>query len=152
MDRKGDGPEFARVKKRLRDANGIPIGNANDNPLLDTRIYEVEYLDGYKASLSANEIAQNLFAQVDEEGNRYVLFDSIINHRKTSQALKKEDGFIKTKSGGRRKRETTIGWEILVQWKDGSSTWESLKDMKNCYPIQTAEYSQMANISNEPIV
>ena len=64
MDRGGDGPEFAKVKKRLRDANGIPIGVANDNPLLDTRIYEVEYLDGYKASLSANEIAQNLFAQV----------------------------------------------------------------------------------------
>ena len=89
MDRGGDGPEFAKVTKRLRDANGIPIGNANDNPLLDTRIYEVEYLDSYKASLSANEIAQNLFAQVDEEGNRYVLFDSIIDHRKDGKALTK---------------------------------------------------------------
>ena len=127
MDRGGDGPEFAKVKKRLRDANGIPIGVANDNPLLDTRIYEVEYLDGYKASLSANEIAQNLFAQVDEEGNRYVLFDSIVDHRKNSEALTKEDAFIKTKSGGRRRKETTKGWEILVQWKDGSSTWENQK-------------------------
>ena len=150
LDRGGDAPEFARVRKRLRDANGIPIGVANDNPLLDTRIYEVEYLDGYKASLSANEIAQNLFAQVDEEGNRYVLFDSIIDHRKTSEALNKEDAFIKSNSGGRRRKETTKGWEILVQWKDGSSTWETLKDMKNCYPIQTAEYSQQANINNEP--
>ena len=33
----GDGPEFARVTKRLRDANGIPIGTAHDNPLFDTR-------------------------------------------------------------------------------------------------------------------
>ena len=30
------GPTFAKVTKRLRDANGIPIGTANDNPLLDT--------------------------------------------------------------------------------------------------------------------
>ena len=95
LDRGEDGPSFAKVTKRLRDANGLPIGTANDNPILDTRLYEVEYLDGYKASLYANEIAQNLFAQVDEEGNRYVLFDSIINHRKNSKALKKEDGFIK---------------------------------------------------------
>ena len=43
LPRDGDGPEFAKVTKRLRDANGIPIGTANDNPLLDTRIYKVEY-------------------------------------------------------------------------------------------------------------
>eukprot|EP00957_Ditylum_brightwellii_P013017 983273-Ditylum_brightwellii.AAC.1 len=36
----GDRPEFARVTKRLQDANEIPIGTAHDNPLLDTRIYE----------------------------------------------------------------------------------------------------------------
>ena len=69
LDKGDDGPSFAKVTKRLRDANGLPIGIANDNPILDTRLYEVEYLDGHKASLSANEIAQNLFAQVDEEGN-----------------------------------------------------------------------------------
>ena len=61
-----EGPEFARVTKRLRDANGIPIGTANDNPILDSRIYEVEYADGYKASLTANAIAENLFTQVDD--------------------------------------------------------------------------------------
>ena len=43
MPRDDEGPEFSRVTKRLRDANGLPIGTANDNPLLDTRIYEVEY-------------------------------------------------------------------------------------------------------------
>eukprot|EP00957_Ditylum_brightwellii_P137103 10453853-Ditylum_brightwellii.AAC.1 len=61
----GDGQEFAGVTKRLRDANGIPIGIAHDTPLLDTRIYEVEYLDGHKASLAANTIAEHIFAQKD---------------------------------------------------------------------------------------
>ena len=62
-------PRLERVTKRLKDANGIPIGTADDNPLLDTRMYEVEYLDGEHASLSANHIAENLFTQVDDEGN-----------------------------------------------------------------------------------
>ena len=47
LPRDSEGPEYAKVTKRLRDANGIPIGTANDNPMLDTRLYEVEYLDGY---------------------------------------------------------------------------------------------------------
>ena len=62
-------PRLARVTKRLKDANGIPIGTSHDNPLLDMMMYEVEYLDGECASLSANHIAEHLFAQVDDEGN-----------------------------------------------------------------------------------
>jgi hypothetical protein len=70
--------QYARVTKRLKDANGIPIGTANDNPILDTRMYEIKYLDGYKASLAANTIAENLVAQVDEEENYYMLMDTIL--------------------------------------------------------------------------
>ena len=66
---KGDNlnPQLAKVMKRLRDANGIPIGMANKNIILDSRMYEVEYQDGTKASLAANYIAENMFAQVDQE-------------------------------------------------------------------------------------
>jgi len=37
----GDGAElaFARVTKRLRDTNGLPIGTAHDNPILDSQMY-----------------------------------------------------------------------------------------------------------------
>ena len=45
--RGGDSPEFARVKNIMKGANGRPIGVANDKPILDSRIYEVEYLNGY---------------------------------------------------------------------------------------------------------
>ena len=50
----------------------MPVGTANDNPILDTRVYEVEYADGHKAALAANAIAENMFAQVDDESNRHV--------------------------------------------------------------------------------
>ena len=36
--RDGDGPEFAKVTKRLRDKDGLPIGRSHNNPILDTRI------------------------------------------------------------------------------------------------------------------
>ena len=52
---------------------------ASYNPILITRIYEVEYQDSYTAALAANLIAENLFDQVDEEGNRCVLLDVVTN-------------------------------------------------------------------------
>ena len=53
-----EGPDFARVTKHLKYENGLPIGTANENPILDSRVYEVEYVDGHKSSLTANDIAQ----------------------------------------------------------------------------------------------
>ena len=44
-----EGTDFAKVMKFLWDVKGIPIGRSNENPMLDTRVYEVEYLDGHKA-------------------------------------------------------------------------------------------------------
>ena len=150
LPRDSDGPEYAKVTKRLRDANGLPIGTANDNPILDTRLYEVEYLDGYRTSLAANAIAENLFSQVDEEGNRHVLFDAIIDHRVDGSELQQKDAIITSANGGRRRKRSTKGWEILLQWKDGSSSWEAMKDVKEAYPVQLAEYALLHKISNQP--
>ena len=149
IPRDGEGPEFATVTKRLRDKDGLPIGKSNNNPILDTRMYEVEYKDGHKASLAANAIAENMFAQVDEEGNRHVLFQEISDHRTDGSEVKQQDAYITTRNGNKRRRETTKGWEILVQWKDGSSTWVTLKDMKNSYPIELAEYATQRRVAGE---
>jgi hypothetical protein len=150
LERGDDKPTYAKVTKRLKDKDGLPIGTANDNPILDSRMYEAEYQDGYKTALAANVIAENLFAQVDQEGNRHVLFSKITDHRTDGSKIKQQDAFITNKHGSKRRRETTKGWEILVQWKDGSTTWVTLKDMKESYPVQLAEYSVKNKISLEP--
>ena len=70
---RNDGSELvdAKVRRQLQqDKEGKPIGNAHHNPLLDSRKYEVEYADGQVEELTANIIAENLIAQVDEEGHR----------------------------------------------------------------------------------
>ena len=61
LRRDGEGKKFVKVKKCLRYENGIPIGTHHDNPMLDPRVYEIEYLYRHKASLYANTIAKNLF-------------------------------------------------------------------------------------------
>ena len=143
-------PRLARVTKRLRDANGLPIGLANENPILDTRMYEIEYLDGERTSLAANNIAENLFAQIDDEGNCQVLMDEIIGHRSNELAVKQQDAFITTNTGTKRRRETTKDWELLVRWKDGGTDWIALKDIKESYLVQVAEYAVSLRISEEP--
>jgi hypothetical protein len=35
----------------------------------------------HEASLAANAIAENMFAQVDDKGNRHALFEEIADHR-----------------------------------------------------------------------
>jgi hypothetical protein len=134
----------------MRDKDGKPIGTAAENPILDTRMYEVEYEDGYKTAMAANAIASSLFAQVDQDGLRFVLFDEIIDSRTDGSQILKEDAFIHMSNGNKRRRETTKGWEVCIQWKDGSSTWNQVKDIKESYPVQLAEYAIQNKISEEP--
>ena len=110
----------------------------------------MEFLDGHKASLAANAIAENLFAQVDNEGYRTVLMQEIVDHRVNGREVKKGDAFIISPNGGQRRKETTKGCDIIVQWKYGSTSWESLKDVKESYPVEIAEYSHQHKISYEP--
>ena len=142
-------PRLARVTKRMKDVNGLRIGLANENPILD-RMYEVEYLDGERMSLAANNIAEILFAQIDDEGNRQVLMEEIIEHRSKEHAVRQQDAFIATKMGPKRRRETTKGWELLIRWKNGGTDWVALKDIMESYLVQVAEYMVSSRISEEP--
>jgi hypothetical protein len=45
---------------------------------------------------------------------------------------------------------TTKGWQICIAWTDGSTSWHTLADIKNSYPIQLAEYAIRHNLQDEP--
>ena len=76
--------------------------------------------------------------------------DKIIGHQFNEHAVKQQDAFIITKTGTKRRKETTKGWELLIRWKDGGTDWVALKDIKESYPVQVAEYAISARISKEP--
>ena len=93
--RRGQEGELQRatVRRRMLDKEGNPIGIANSNQVLDTRQYEVEYKDGGTEVLSANILAENILAQVDEHGHRHRMMEEIVDHRKGKGAIKKSDGY-----------------------------------------------------------
>ena len=41
-------------------------------------------------------------------------------------------------------------WEVFIQWKYGSSTWNQVKDVKESFPVQLAEYAVLNQIADEP--
>ena len=150
LPRDGKFPEISCVVKRFREKDGIPIGTANDKPILDSQIDDVEYPDGNRASLETNVIAENLFAQVDDVGHHSVLLQEIVNHRVNGREVTKVHAFIISHNGGRLRKETTQGWEILIQWKYESTTWELFKYAKENYLVQEAEYAHQYKISDRP--
>ena len=150
FQRDEEGLHYARVKRRVIDADGTPVGVPNNNPLLDSRQYEVEFADGRSETLTANVIAENILAQVDEHGHRHMLIEEIEDHRTTKDAIPKNQGTYTTRSGYERKKWTTRGWEFFVRWKDGSGDWVKMKDIKESYPVPLADYAVSNNIHEEP--
>jgi len=54
-------------------------------------------------------------------------------------------------NNGQGKRCCTLkGWEICVSWEDGSTSWHSLADIKNSYPLLLAKYALANNLHLEP--
>ena len=141
----------AKSQKRLEEADGKAIGTYDDNPMLNTMVYEIEFPDGQVKEYSANIIAENMLTQVDSEGFTITMMEGIIDYKKDeATAVLKADGFVVTRRGQRRRRTTTQGWKLLVKWKDGSEQWIPLKDMKESHPVETAEFAVARGIDSEP--
>jgi len=138
------------VIKRAKGYDGRPVGCRHDNPLFDTHQYVVMFADGLTENYTANVITESMISQVDAEGREYLLLQEIVDHRKDDTAIKVDDGFIITNSRQRRPKITTSGWELCVQWKEGTTRWLKLKDLKESYPVQVAEYAVTNKIAEEP--
>ena len=53
------------VRKRIIKNDGKTISVVNHNPLLYTRKYELQYLDGFMEEITANQISENVLSQVE---------------------------------------------------------------------------------------
>ena len=120
-----DGLEvLAQVKGRKRDHNGKTIGTANSNPILDTRVYHVEFPDGHTEEYATNKIAEALYDQLDEDGYNTGLVQEICDHQRSECAVGMAEGYAG--EGSKRKPViTTKGWKLQVKWTDGSFDWLS---------------------------
>jgi hypothetical protein len=54
------------------------------------------------------------------------------------------------KGDGNTPKKTTRGWDVLVEWKDGTSSWLPVKDLKDSNPVELAEYAKANKLMEEP--
>ena len=59
-----------KVIGRKRYADGNNVGRKNDNPILETRKYPVEFDDGEVIKMRANVIEESMYAACDDFGNQ----------------------------------------------------------------------------------
>lgn len=137
------------VRGRKRDSNGNLIGHYHENPILDTALYEVEFEDGHVEAFHANQIAESIYSAVDQEGYTYQELKEIIDHKRDGTAIRADDGFVMLR-GKRVPKRTTKGWKLCVEWKDGTTSWVDLKDVKDSHPVLLAEYAVANKLVSEP--
>ena len=99
--------------------------------------------------LGTNIIAECMYAQCDVEGKQVCLMEAIVDHKMTDNAVQKRDMYFMLR-GRKHMKHTTKGWMLCVQWKDKSTSWERLSDMKESYPTEVAEYATALGIQDEP--
>ena len=128
-----------KVSRRKRDRDGNPVGRSNANLILDTRVYKVEFPDKHVDEYAANVIAEHMYSQVDSEGHHFMIMDEIVDHEKDRSAVTADAQCI-TVNGRQHSHKTTKGWKFCIQWIDGSTSWEALKDLKESNPVEIAEY------------
>jgi hypothetical protein len=135
------GGEFvkARVTKRKTDLHGIPLGMRNPDPILDTREYIVEFPDGSLNLFNTNMIIENLISQIDSQGKVHLLFQHISDHRQTHHNV-----------SSLSPHSPLLGWELPVDWANGTTSWLPLMDVKQSNPIELAEYAVANQLADKP--
>ena len=111
---------------------------------------EDEFEDGEEAELSANAIAQSMYAQCDPEGNQYLMFDSIVDFRRCTTALEYAHQIVKRADGRTFMRRCTRGWQFCVMFKDGSTQWIKLSALKASHQLECADCAVSQNLQLEP--
>ena len=105
----------AKVIGRSKDADGNVTGVYDNNPFVNTMVYDVQFPDGQIKEYAANVIAENMYKQVDADGHDNNFLYRIIEHRKDETTVEQANMYITTKSGQKRMRMTTHGWYFLCE-------------------------------------
>jgi len=48
------------------------------------------------------------------------------------------------------RRKLPRGWDICVEWHDGTTSWVPLKDVKQSNPLEMADYAVSNDLAEQP--
>jgi hypothetical protein len=91
-----------------------------------------------------------MYAQCDIEGRHYNLMEGIVDHNTDGNVFEPADMYIKHGSN-KQVRKTTKGWNLCVEWKDGTTSWKHLADLKESNPVEVAEYAAAKSLLGAPV-
>ena len=73
------------------DENEELIGDHNDNPILNTMLYGVEFPDGVVKPYTAATIAENILVPVELDGYHCQMLSCILDLKKEAKAVGQSD-------------------------------------------------------------
>ena len=78
---------MAKVIRKAVDKNGTNIGNNPVNPLLNTFLYDVEFLDGEVRRYAVNIIAENVLSRCDADGFYTNVMVTVLYHKRDGTSV-----------------------------------------------------------------
>ena len=93
----GEKMHEAKVVGRVKGNDGRVVGTYNENPFLNSVVYDVEFPDGAVKQYAANIIAENMLSQVDLEGYHHKMLESILDYGTDGHAVSKDEMYVVTK-------------------------------------------------------
>ena len=112
-----DKEKYGKVIWLCLDRNDNIIGQAPENLVLNTLMYEVKFDDGTSSINAANIIAENMWRFVNDEGHYKDSLHSIVDHKFSKNAIK--DGYVFDRQGSWRLHKTIKRNQSLVAIKNG---------------------------------
>ena len=98
-------------------------------------------------------IAENVLSQWDPDGFETKVMDCIVDHdhKRDDSADPMSEKYFKLKQGVKTERNTTVGWQFLVKWRNRNQDWVQLSDLKGSNPVDMAEHATVRGVEREPV-
>ena len=142
--------QLARIMQCSLNEDSRHVGQYDENPILNTAIYDIEFPDCTTKDYGASIIAENILNQVDQDGYHSQMLEGILDHHKEDSAVSMDNKWTTTRRGNCSLQKTTVGWMFKIKWKDGTTEWVPLKLMKESNPVETSEYAVSRKLDGEP--
>ena len=108
------------------------------NPMLDSREYAVIF------PAQRHTEAEAMNPCCNPNGHQILLINEIIDHTKMHKVVLKDN----TDSGEITSNQS---WNLCISWKDGTTSWHSLVELKESFPVKAAHYAVNNKLVSEPV-
>ena len=117
----------------------MPLGGQITTPYLKQGDIVLFFDDGEVSELTAHVTKYSMYAACNDSGNEYLIMDSIVDYWKSDKDILVSSQKV-VHTGQSFMRKSTVIWYLCVQWRDGSTSWQALKYLKESHPVETSDY------------